>query len=858
VSSSHRCLRFSACLAAVVLLSACGSAVPTTSAGTTSSSSTSTSTTTLPPSTTPSKPVPYAWQRDAATALDIGGGSTVTLSAVLSPAGRHGDWMIAGTRLAASGTTTAMLWTSSDTRTWRPTALPGTDGRALAATRWGTQTVVVGSVGAGAARRAAVWVSPGADQPFAAVPASAALDATPEAPAGSKTTVLGGASMNVVGAGTLGVFAAGSSSGRPAMWYSTNGTDWQRASGAENLLDDADDAQVTSVLVTTAGVYVSGTVQTGTDTDGQLWISSDSVHWRAYFASDNPFKGPDDHAVEGLADMNGSLVAVGAVRSGPSWTPASWVSPDGVSWTEPDEAIPTASRPQAVDGAGTVIRDVVSTSRGLVAVGGSGASQRLWTSPDGVTWAEVTLPAAAADSSTWSADLVASNGPTTVVVDDQTGQSHVLVDGPGGWDDVTASTTAFGAPLTVATPVAVARDGGRLVLAVDVDRPARALGGAASETAAVLASSDGKAWQVLAEGGSLARARIEDLAVSGDQLVAVGERSRRSGGSPAPAVWTSSTGRRWTLVSGLSVGSGTVAAVVADGSVADGPKTEAFGSAGRTTSAAGEVPVTWGLTKGHKQLSQLDQVISLGAARPLAACSYGHQVAVVGTATRAVPPPPSTPTAGTTGTTTTTAAPTPTTTVPHTGSTASTAGQGNDGSMAVAWSSLGGSWTRASVVPVTGVGADVRMLGCVATSQGWIAYGEAPGPHGQDVPSLWSSTDGTTWTLLDRPSLQETETAPFTDLQVNGSTWSAVSGGGSATGQPLVTTGDPTTATGPDGDAGVWLSTDAGAVWGQVTTTGSAWSGVTVATDDLVTIGGQLVVVGSDDGRLAVWSGRPA
>jgi hypothetical protein len=842
---------------ATVLVAACGTSTSTSSTATSSPSTTSTTV----PAAVPTKQLPYKWQRDGGSALDLGGGTTTTLSAVLAPATRRGTWLIAGTRLSAGGTTTATVWTSSTATGWTAVTLPGADGRALAATRWGSKTVVVGSVGEGSARRAAVWLSAAAGAPFTAVPASPTLDATAETAPGSNQTTTGGASMDVVGGGTLGVFAAGSSSGRPAMWYSTDGIHWQRVPGADTILDRAADAQVTSILVTVNGVYVGGTVESGTDTNGALWLSSDGISWHAAYPPDNPFAGPNDHAIQDLTTFNGALVAVGAVRAGPSWTPASWISPDGNSWTTPDEAFPEASRPQPGDDAGTVVRAVAATGAKLVAVGGSQAAQRLWTSSDGSAWKEIPLPAAAG-SDGWTADLVAATATTTVVVDDQPGDPHVLADGPNGWDDVTAHTATFGAPLAEATPAALIRDGGRLLLAVDLDQPARAIGAAGTRGAVLLESGDGSTWHPVARGGSLAGARIDALTIADGRLVAVGDIDESPGGSPRPAAWTSTSGRRWTLVPSFdSTGGG-----AATGVAALGTKIVAVGSAGSAGSAAGESPVSWSGSLSHRM--GLDAGTTLGSARPLAVCTNGHQVLAVGTETRAVPPPPTAPATGATKSKAS-APTTTTTTVPHTGSTASTAGQGDDGAMAAAWSTENGaSWETATVLPVSGVGADVRMVGCTGTGHGWIAYGEAPGPRGQDVPTLWSSSNGTAWTELDRPSLAGAANSPFTDLQVEGSTWLAVSGGtaGSgptpadpATGAPILLTEptDPMAATSSDGSAGVWVSTDDGAVWDQVATTGAPWdTGLGLETDQVATVGGSLVVAGRVDGRLAVWTGQ--
>jgi hypothetical protein len=288
------------------------------------------------------------------------------------------DWLIAGTRTAADGSSAATVWASPDGVRWNVTTLPGSDGQALAATAWGARTVIVGSVGRGEDERAAVWMSQGPSEPFVAVTADASMLPSPVVDTPSDTSPAhGSAAMDVVAAGTQGAFAAGSVSGRQTVWYSTDGTDWVTVAGADKVIGGHPGAVITDLLVTPTAVLATGTAPDGTHTDGEVWSSPDGTRWQRASSAGDPFAGAGDHRVDGLVlDSTGSLIAVGGVRSGASWIPASWVSPDGITWSQPSEAFPTSTRPQPELG-GSIVRAITSDGTGMVAVGGSTTAQRV-------------------------------------------------------------------------------------------------------------------------------------------------------------------------------------------------------------------------------------------------------------------------------------------------------------------------------------------------------------------------------------------------------------------------------------------------------------------------------------------------
>ena len=808
---------------------------------------------------------PPGWQRSAATALDVGGGPTSTLSAVMAP--RDGvDWMIAGTRTTADGSSSATVWSSPDGVRWSATTLPGSDGRAMAATAWGARTLIVGSVGRGVGERAAVWMSQGPGEPFVAVtadtsllPSSAALTPSDSSPA------RGSAAMDVVAAGTQGAFAAGSVAGRETVWYSTDGTDWATVAGADEVIGGRPGAVITDLLVTPTAVLASGTAPDGTHTDGEVWSSPNGMRWQRASAAGDPFAGAGDHLVDGLAlDSTGSLVAVGGVRSGPSWVPASWVSPDGTTWSQPSEAFPDSTRPQPELG-GTVVRAVTSDGTGMVAVGGSTTAQRVWTSNDGLNWTETPLPAGPAGATDWSADLVAASGSTTVVVDDTPGQPRVLAHLGSSWREISAQPTTFGPVAPVATPAALVADGSGLVLAVDVTQPGPAIG-ATTSSVVVLASSDGTHWRRLNPDSVLSGGWIDSMTRSPEGLVASGYSTAPSG-TAAATIWTSATGRRWAATEVVATGAPAPSeastlgplgpAVLAAGT--DPAADAGVAAAVDTPRVAGAWPVTG---SAQAEAGPLDTNATIGTEAVLGACSNGHTLVEVGdTARRGIPTGPVRPTDAPTVTTTTLAA---------SGSPAGPYGQASDGLAAATWTTTGAGWEAGTVSPLSGAGSDEVMDGCAVASPGFVAWGQTPGPGGVPVAALWSSADGVHWTLEQVPTLGGAGAAPLTDVARSGREWIAVGGGllaaAAQPGDPGATRDDPTplspaplATSGPDGPGAVWASSDAGQTWAEVPTVGAPWAEVATLSTNLVQIlGSEVVVAGRADGRATVWVGHAA
>ena len=309
------------------------------------------------------------------------------------------------------------------------------------------------------------------------------------------------------------------------------------------------------------GLIAVGKASNGTDTDAAIWTSSDGLTWDRVGESSLGVAGPEE--LFGIAEGNGTFVAVGEQGTGDARDAAVWTSSDAGTWT--------AANPDGLVGAGLQsINRVAWDGTTFVAVGKVTDGVGVWHSTNGVDWTPVPPDAidgfagrrmrgvAALGSTLVAVGFAGSDegGPTTPVAWRSTnhGETWTLAhtqpasDGTGK----AATVTAFG-------------DG---FVAVGSDTA-----GGATE-AAVWTSEDGTRWE-RASGPDLAASgtnrSMNDVVADGDRLLAGGTNGGKA------AVWASSDGRTWALardvsafapssgdtlqVSGLAVNGGAVIAV---------------------------------------------------------------------------------------------------------------------------------------------------------------------------------------------------------------------------------------------------------------------------------------------------------
>jgi hypothetical protein len=803
-------------------------APPSTTTAATAATHGTTATTTPPASLEP-----YTWERDSSLALDLGGGATSTLSAVVAP-GASADWLIAGTQFKAGGVSVATVWTSPNATRWSKTALPTPTGEgsaaANAATDWGSREVVVGSAGSGPTMRAAAWVSEAPGQPFVPIPDNPVFDAPTSGPE------QGGAVMDTVAAGALGLFAGGTVNGRATVWYSTNGQQWQELSGATSVINHDPGAVVNDILSTPNGVFAAGSSVNADRLSAALWYSSDGIHWSTVRSAVSTFFGNGDHVITSVLDIGETgnaelgapgptgLLAVGGVRLGSNWQPASWISPNGFSWSQTSESFPLDEEPPGSPGA--IAYAATGADGDLYAVGGSPGRQRLWQSSDGLAWSEVPLPKAAASDTGWHLGLVAANGHTTVLADNIPGQPYVLVDQDGRWHQPSAKGI-FGNPLPEAVPTSLIADNGTLVMSVELSKPDQSLSSAPGSVA-VLTSDNGSSWHTVSA-HAFDGASVNQLLAVPDGLLAVGS-APLSGSQGGGATGGGATGGT-SAFARLSSDDGTTwpNQVISPATLAGPVVATAAGRLGNSqyvVGQAGPEAVGWYSPDGNtwEAAQPLDSSPQLETERALATCVTGSSAVVVGSVTST-----------------------------------------GRGSLPAAWVSTdGSSWTVATFIPTPPSGSSTTVEGCLSTGGGFLAYGESTGAGQVERPQLWASSDGTVWqqqsatfTGVGGGGPSGPQSAPLDGIAYGTTTWLGLSGNGDEPSQVW-----PAPIGGAAGaqftPAGLWTSDDAGNTWQQLGTLTPAFTGMIYAQADTATyVGQEPVVAGTIDGQLAVWVGTP-
>jgi hypothetical protein len=679
--------------------------------------------------------------------------------------------------------------------------------------------------------------------------------------------------MDTVAAGALGLFATGSIDGQGSVWYSTDGQHWQSLHGADNAIDQFKGAVVNDILSTPNGVFAGGSFDSGDRLAAGLWYSSDGIHWSAVHNASGTSFGSGDNVITSLVDVTETgnsepgtpgptgILAVGGVRTGPTWQPASWISPNGLSWSQTSESFPLDAEPSGSPGA--LAFAATGADGRLLATGGSPGRQRVWQSGNGLAWTEVALPAAAAGAQGWHLGLIASSGHTTVVADNLPGQPYVLVHQDGSWLQPSAKDV-FGRPLATAVPSLV-DDGGTLTMSVQISDPGQSLGHGTTSVA-VLTSTNGKSWRTVST-RAFDGSTVNQLAEVPRGLLAVGSVPLRGPGgrgwTGAFASLSPNGGATWPdrLINPVTLGgpsrtevqatttstststskeattSGTasraVAAAGSDGTSADLPGPVMAVAAGRVGDAqyvvgeAGPEAVGWFSADGSawQPAQPLDTTPQLGTEQLSASCGAGNSAVVVG-------------------------------------SIATT----RRGSQPSAWVSTdGSSWTSATFTPSPVAGSFTSVEGCLWTGNGFIAYGGSTGSGQAEQPALWSSGDGATWQQLAATFTGTTgksatgiETAPLDGIAIGTSTWLGSSGKGDLPSElwPAPVGGAAGTQFTP---AGLWSSVDAGGTWQQVSTALPVFTGNVYAQADAAAyVGQQPVVVGTVDGQLRIWVGTPA
>ncbi len=320
----------------------------------------------------------------------------------VAPGGSHRGWhgVLLGLLLAGCGpgegaaplesvtttkaSTAGLVATSSWARSTDPVFL-GTGYQLINAVRFGGPGLVaVGVDASGRDADAAIWVAvDGRSWTRLMVPG---------------LTGPGAQGLHDIAVGTTGMVAVGldESSGviDPAIWFSTDGREWQRVS-AESLAGDGHE-EILTVVATPTGFVAGGFEVTGDEADAAVWVSPDGVAWTRVHQP--AFADLGTQRIHSL-----TVTPNGILAGGTHYHPNQfglynldarvWLSADGTSWTRVDA--PTLGGP-----GWQYITAVLATPTGLFAAGGDIVGQpglhndaAIWRSEDGITWTQIEDPA---------------------------------------------------------------------------------------------------------------------------------------------------------------------------------------------------------------------------------------------------------------------------------------------------------------------------------------------------------------------------------------------------------------------------------------------------------------------------------
>ncbi|HEX2273017.1 MAG TPA: hypothetical protein VHG90_03985, partial [Acidimicrobiales bacterium] len=465
-------------------------------------------------------------------ALDVSG--IPARVAVLHPATGDAAWLAAGDSPDGGGRV-ATLWRSGEGLSWARVPLPDGSGAIVrGAARQGELLVLVGDKGEGGTgrRAAAAWVARGDGGPTA----------VPGALGGGGGTVV---VRQVVGgvAGGQGFLALGTVDGHVALWRSADGSSWSRVERPEAFGAGSAVAQ----LVATG----SGVVAVGADRGAPAaWWSTDGTVWtRAGIGGAGPGR------ITAAVVAPDGLVAAGSMTPADASTgadrrplPAVWRSADGQSWQPVPASFDAASQP-GQDNRGAEVKALVRADDGYLATGGGTQARRVWTSADGVTWAEAELPPEARAATRFDLALAAAAG-TDVLVGSSTEvlPPRLLLRRQGRWLDASVATPLSPPrPQAMESGVVATADGFVLWANMIEGGPGLAEEGGGAR---LWRSSDGRRWRPLEGLSAFDLAFVLSMVADADGgLVAVGTEPSVapivSQGTPHAKTWVSSDGTSW-------------------------------------------------------------------------------------------------------------------------------------------------------------------------------------------------------------------------------------------------------------------------------------------------------------------------
>jgi hypothetical protein len=327
--------------------------------------------------------------------------------------------------------------------------------------------------------------------------------------------------------------AVGSADGFPAAWVSADGgTTWNRAAGSTAaVLGRPGTQQLTSVTHGPAGWLAVGGVVSGATPHPVVVSSAAGDSWQAADAA-AAFRASGLVTAQATAGPGGYVI-VGYQKTGTRTVAAAWWSAGLTGFQRAQNATPGA-----LDGAGASrqMLAVTASAKGFVAVGVAGSQATAWTSPDGRTWRQASLPVPMGAART-TLKYVASSGRTVVAVGTAvttTGQQlPFAASSPDG--GFTWTESVLPVPAGQASVTALAAAGGQFTVA-------GTFGASAGHSDVVVwTSASGAAWKAVTPAGEGLTGpgiqEITSLTASGNTLTGVGYTASPS--TEQPVFWQS-------------------------------------------------------------------------------------------------------------------------------------------------------------------------------------------------------------------------------------------------------------------------------------------------------------------------------
>jgi len=316
---------------------------------------------------------------------------------------------------------------------------------------------------------------------------------------------------------------------------------WTPIPDVRNVLGGAANQALAAAVKVNGTLVAVGHDESGGTDDAAVWTSSKGTRWER--VQSDAFVNSGEERMDGIAVVDGVVVAVGAEIAGGDTDAAAWTSSDeGTTWQRVDPITSGLHEP-----GNQLLHRVVRGPAGLVAMGhavtGESIDASVFESPDGIEWTRHSTPSFGGpgheemfDAATFGEELIAVGFRTTDAGDKD---AAVWVESGGAWSriDQDALRGAGEQQMNAVLPA------GPGLVAVGTDDS----GGGVD--AAVWTSTDGRTWtrvpHVEATFGGRGTQWMSALSVFGKTIIAAGY-SETAAGDTNGAIWLSTDGTNWT------------------------------------------------------------------------------------------------------------------------------------------------------------------------------------------------------------------------------------------------------------------------------------------------------------------------